>query len=117
MKLIQVNIIDFKSIKKETLKIQSNQLCVVGKNESGKSSLINAISFLNIYDSELSKNLLNKSSQNYPNGSPIIIGLFEVNSKTYSKLIKILPEYFSEEQLKKMSKSSDNSLIQLKRER
>lgn len=115
MKLVQIDIIDFKSIKKETLKIQSNQLCVVGKNESGKSSLINAISYLNVYDSEFSKNLLNKSSESYPNGSPIIIGLFEVSSKTFSKLIKILPEYFSAEQLNKLPKSSDNSILQLKR--
>lgn len=115
MKLVQIDIIDFKWIKKETLKIKSNQLCVVGKNESGKSSLINAISFLNIYDYELSKNLLNKSSENYPNGSPIIIGVFEVNPKTYSKLIKILSEYFSGDDFNKLPKTSDSSIIQLKR--
>ncbi len=46
MNLIEVEIHNFKSIKNETLKLNGNQLCFVGKNECGKSSIVQAISYL-----------------------------------------------------------------------
>ena len=63
MKLKTVEIYDFKSISYEKLEIQSNQICLVGKNESGKSSIISAISYLNILETELDTSLLNKGSE------------------------------------------------------
>lgn len=115
MKLKSVEIYDFKSISYEKLEIQSNQLCLVGKNESGKSSIISAISYLNILETDLSISLLNKGSDRYPNGLPIIIGVFKLNKSTYSKLFKLISEQTPKEVLPTISKQSDNCLLQLKR--
>ncbi len=115
MKLIEVDIYDFKSIKKEKVKLNGNQLCFVGKNECGKSSIIQAISYLNFLAYEFSENLLNKSSKSYPKGLPVIIGLFSITKETYSKLIKILSEEINLELFKNVPVNSDNSFIQLKR--
>jgi predicted ATP-dependent endonuclease of OLD family len=115
MKLKSVEIYDFKSISYEKLDIQTNQLCLVGKNESGKSSIISAISYLNILDTELNTSLLNKSSKNYPKGLPIIIGTFQLNKNVYTKLYKILSDYLSKEDLRLINKQSENCLLQIKR--
>ncbi len=115
MKLIEAEIYDFKSILYEKLEIKSNQLCLVGKNESGKSSIISAISYLNILDTELNTSLLNKSSIKYPNGLPIIIATFKLNKTIYSKLYKLLGDYLKKEELALIAKQSDNCLLQLKR--
>jgi predicted ATP-dependent endonuclease of OLD family len=115
MKLKSVEIYDFKSISYEKLEIQSNQLCLVGKNESGKSSIISAISYLNIFETELETSLLNKGSERYPNGLPIIIGTFQLNKSVYSKLFKLVSEYIPEEDLSSLNKHSENCLLQLKR--
>lgn len=115
MKLKSVEIYDFKSISYENLEIQSNQLCLVGKNESGKSSIISAISHLNILKTELETTLLNKGSKRYPNGLPIVIGTFKLNKIVYSKLYKLISEYLSKEDLASLTKQSENCLLQLKR--
>lgn len=115
MKLKSVEIYDFKSISYEKLEIQSNQLCLVGKNESGKSSIISAISYLNILETELETNLLNKGSDRYPNGLPIIIGTFQLNKSVYLKLYKLISEHISKEDLSTLNKQSENCLLQLKR--
>lgn len=115
MKLKTVEIYDFKSISYEKLEIQSNQICLVGKNESGKSSIISAISYLNILETELDTSLLNKGSERYPKGLPIIIGTFKLNKSVYSKLYKLVSEYISKEDLASLTKQSENCLLQLKR--
>jgi len=115
MKLIEAEIYDFKSIKKEKVKLNGNQLCFVGKNECGKSSIIQAISYLNFLDYEFSKNLLNKSSKSYPKGLPIIIGLFSISKETYTRLFKILSKEINLELFKNVPKNSEKSFIQLKR--
>lgn len=115
MKLKSVEIYDFKSISYEKLEIQSNQICLVGKNESGKSSIISAISYLNILETELEISLLNKGSERYPNGLPIIIGTFKLNKNVYSKLYKLVSGYISKGDLSSLTKQSENCLLQLKR--
>ena len=115
MKLKSVEIYDFKSISYEKLEIQSNQLCLVGKNESGKSSIIFAISYLNILETELETSLLNKGSDRYPNGLPIIVGTFQLSKSVYSKLYKLMSEYISKEYLTILNKQSENCHLQLKR--
>lgn len=115
MKLKSVEIYDFKSISYEKLEIQSNQLCLVGKNESGKSSIISAISYLNIFETELETSFLNKGSDRYPNGLPIIIGTFQLNKSVYLKLFKLVSEYIPKEDLSSLNKQSENCLLQLKR--
>lgn len=114
MKLIEAEIYDFKSIKKEKVKLNGSQLCFVGKNECGKSSIIQAISYLNFLDYEFENIHLNKSSKSYPKGLPVIIGLFEVTKETYQKLIEILSvEIYLE--LLEIPISLDKAYIQLKR--
>lgn len=115
MKLKSVEIHDFKSISYEKLEIQSNQLCLVGKNESGKSSIISAVSYLNILETDLETSLLNKGSDRYPNGLPIIIGTFSLTKNVYSKLYKLIGEFLPKEDLSSLSKQSENCLLQLKR--
>lgn len=115
MKLKTVEIYDFKSISYDKLEVQSNQICFVGKNESGKSSIISAISYLNVLDTELDTSLLNKSSDRYPNGLPIIIGTFHLDKSVYSKLYKLLTEYISKEDLPRLEKQSEDCQLQLKR--
>ncbi len=114
MKLIEAEIYDFKSIKKEKVKLNGSQLCFVGKNECGKSSIIQAISYLNFLDYEFENIHLNKSSKSYPKGLPVIIGLFEVTKETFLKLIEILSVEIHLELLE-IPKSLDKSFIQLKR--
>lgn len=115
MKLRSVEIYDFKSISYEKLEIQSNQICLVGKNESGKSSIISAISYLNILETELDTSLLNKGSERYPKGLPIIIGTFRLTKGVYSKLYKLISEHISKEDLSSLNKQSENCLLQIKR--
>ena len=63
MKLTKVEIFDFKSIKQEKIEINTNQLCLVGKNECGKSSILQAISHLNLLDTELQTNFITDITQ------------------------------------------------------
>lgn len=115
MRLKSVDIYDFKSISYEKIEIKNNQLCLVGKNESGKSSIISAISYLNILETELKKSLLNKSSDRYPNGLPIVIGTFQLTKSVYSKLYKLISHYISKEDLLSLNNHSENCLLQIKR--
>lgn len=115
MKLVEIEIHDFKSIKKEKISINGNQLCLVGKNECGKSTIIQAISHLNFIDYELETKFLNKSSKNYPTGLPIIIGLFEVSKESYLKLRELLLNNTDFPLILDLPVESENSFIQLKR--
>lgn len=80
MKLKQVEIVEYKSIKNEKIDITTNQVCFVGINESGKTSILEAISYLNILDKTFTTPLLNKNSTRYPNGFPMVCGLFELSN-------------------------------------
>lgn len=113
LKLVEIH--NFKSIKNETLKLNGNQLCFVGKNECGKSSIVQAISYLNFLDSELTPNLLNKSSKSYPKGLPIVSGLFSISEITFDKLYKLLANELGAEIISNVPKTSKTSCLQLKR--
>jgi len=115
MKLIEIEIHDFKSIRKEKVTVKDNQLCFVGKNECGKSSIIQAISYLNFIDYELENKHLNKSSKHYPTGLPIIIGLFAISKGTFLKLRELLLNEIDIFALTSLPSESENSFIQLKR--
>lgn len=115
MKLVEIEIHDFKSIKKEKISINGNQLCLVGKNECGKSTIIQAISHLNFIDYELETKHLNKSSKNYPTGLPIIIGLFDVSKESYIKMRNLLLADIDFGFISDIPAISENSFIQLKR--
>ena len=113
MLLQEAEIFNFKSIKDEKLKLNRNQHCFVGINECGKSSIIEAISYLNVIDKELSVTQLNKSSVGYPNSLPIISGIFSLDSYDYSELIKLFDQFNIK--INGFSNSHENLKIQLKR--
>lgn len=115
MRLIEAEIHDFKSIKNEKISLSCNQLCFVGKNECGKSSIIQAISYLNFLDTELELKHLNKSSKYYPKGLPVIIGLFEISRESYLKLYELIAVEVDILDLVNLPTDSENSYIQLKR--
>ncbi|NDW08465.1 ATP-dependent endonuclease [Dysgonomonas sp. 520] len=120
MKLTEIEIHDFKSIKKANLIINNNQLCFVGKNECGKSSVIQAISYLNLFDTELNSNHLNKSSKSYlAGGYPFISGLFNISPNSYIALKELVEKNCKEknfmEYVERMPSTSTNSLLQVKR--
>lgn len=110
MKLTKVEIFDFKSIKQEKIEINTNQLCLVGKNECGKSSILQAISHLNLLDTELQTNFINKSSANYPNGFPIITGVFQFQKESFERLKSIFDTKLIEK-----NNNADNFYLQFKR--
>ncbi|MCW3085223.1 MAG: hypothetical protein JWP12_2589 [Bacteroidetes bacterium] len=86
MKLLQVKILDFKSIKNLTVQFKNNLTCLIGKNESGKSSIIEAIEYLNYY--KLFGNnfkLKNKNSPQYNKEFPVIIGDFKGSAQEIGK--------------------------------
>jgi len=97
MKLINVEIFEFKSIKHTKIDFKRNQVCLVGKNETGKSSVIQAISYLNFIDRDLESNMINKGSTRYPKGMPIISGVFQLDKNSYSSLLKLLVKHLKNE--------------------
>lgn len=119
MKLTSIEIHNFKSIIYERLEIKSNQLCIVGKNESGKSSIIQAISFLNILNTELPSAYLNKGASNYPTGFPVIIGALEMNQKEFGEFRKYLKAHLEKEDFEKFLETPELNntkfIIQIKR--
>ncbi len=115
MKLEEVEIFEFKSIIKERIVIPSNQLCLVGKNESGKSSIIQAISCLDILGDNFTSKLLNKASLKYPDGMPVISGIFKLEKQEYSKILEVLSGLISNSILLELPSESDDSWMQIKR--
>ena len=77
MILEQVEIFEFKSIKHIKLPI-NDIMCLVGKNESGKTNIIEAISFLNIFEKKFNMKQTLKTSKRYRNGYPMVSGLFSL---------------------------------------
>jgi predicted ATP-dependent endonuclease of OLD family len=96
MILERIVIEDFKSIKKMNLTLH-DITCLVGKNESGKSAILEAISCLNSEKYKLTTDRTNKSSKRYENDElPCIIGYFLLNEDDNEYLEKTLPFEFDE---------------------
>lgn len=114
MILTTIEIFDFKSVKYEKIDINRNQLCFVGINESGKSSILNAISYLNV-EKELSPALLNKSSSLFPNGLPTISCVFELSIGNSKSFVKFIEEFTSIETMEIQMGLADRFFLQFKR--
>ncbi|PHN93377.1 hypothetical protein CSC80_10635 [Maribacter sp. 6B07] len=98
MILERVVIEDFKSIKKLNLTLH-DLTCIVGKNESGKSAILEAISFLNHSKYKLKIEHTNKSSKRYDKDQyPLIIGYFLLNEEDNKEIFEIFPIQFDEKQ-------------------
>ncbi|MDY2586786.1 ATP-dependent nuclease [Winogradskyella aquimaris] len=81
MKLDKVRIEEFKSIKALTVDLHE-LTCFVGKNESGKSAILEAISYLNFTKYKLKIDLTNKTSSKYERDEfPIIKGYFLISEE------------------------------------
>ncbi len=91
MRLDKVIIEDYKSIKKLTVPIHK-LTCFVGKNESGKSAILEAISRLNFLKYKLSNSDTNKASKRYDDEEcPCITGYFELSINDNTTLETIFP--------------------------
>jgi AAA15 family ATPase/GTPase len=115
MILEEIEIIEFKSIIKERITIPGNQLCLVGKNESGKSSIIQAISYLDILGENLDPIFLNKASAKYPDGMPVITGVFRLEKADCLKISNFLTGLIPNSVDLDRLINSENSWIQIKR--
>jgi AAA ATPase domain len=115
MKLEEIEIFEFKSIIKEKISIYGNQLCLVGKNESGKSSIIQAISYLDIFGEDFKDNLLNKKSNNYPDGMPMIAGVFRLTEAEYLTLYKMFLEPMRDSISLEIPPELNHAFMQVKR--
>lgn len=87
MKINKIRIRNFKSIKDCELKLSDNLHCLVGQNESGKSNILLALTYLNFEYNKLTETLQNLSIENNPFKYPILNAYFEFNS------IKIIQEF------------------------
>lgn len=104
MILERVIIEDFKSIKKLNINIH-DLTCFIGKNESGKSAILEAISYLNFPKQKLKIELTNKNSKRYEDDKfPSITGYFLLDEEYNSLLETTIPFEFDE---KRNSKPND----------
>jgi len=96
MKLDKIRVENFKSIKALTVNLH-DLTCFVGKNESGKSAILEAISFLNFKKYKLSTDYTNKSSSKYNSeGFSTIKGYFILDKKDNLDLEDLFPLQFDE---------------------
>lgn len=89
MILDKVRIEDFKSIKALTVDLHE-LTCFVGKNESGKSAILEAISYLNFAKYKLKIEVTNKTSSKYERDEfPTIKGYFTLENQESEELHKL----------------------------
>lgn len=94
MILERVLIEDYKSIKRLNLNLH-DITCLVGKNESGKSAILEAISQLNFYKYNLSPEKINKNSSRYDiDKLSSITGYFLLDEDDIDYLEKKIPFKF-----------------------
>ena len=94
MILERVLIEDYKSIKRLNLNLH-DITCLVGKNESGKSAILEAISQLNFYMYKLSLEKINKNSGRYDiDKLPSITGYFLLDENDIDYLERTIPFKF-----------------------
>lgn len=96
MRLERVVIEDFKSIKKLNITLH-DLTCLVGKNESGKSAILEAISFLNSAKYKLTLGHTNKNSKRYDKDDfASIIGYFLLTEEDNQNISDAFPIQFDE---------------------
>lgn len=96
MKLVKLQIEDYKSIKKIDWVLDQNLTCLVGQNESGKSNLIDILDLLipTKFKTLTYDVYTNRSSDRFLDAKiPYIKAVFEVSAKTRKLLIEKLDPY------------------------
>lgn len=116
MRLVQVEIFEFKSINQVKLPI-NDIMCLVGKNESGKTNIIEAISYLNFTDKKLYLNQTMKSSKRYRKGFPLVSGLFSIDKSVFSFLTKYsyYDDVIERQTIIEKLKTQKNGFLEIKR--
>ncbi len=96
MKLIELEIEDYKSIKKLKWNLEEKLVCIVGQNESGKSNLMEIFDLLQSNKlGELNhENHTNRSSERYINGNiPLIKAKYQTTIQTKKKIKQLIPNF------------------------
>jgi len=96
MKLVEIEIEDYKSIKKINWKLSDGLTCLVGQNESGKSNLIEVLDYLSIDNiNTLSSEIhTNRSSDRFVEQElPLITLTFTLNNISKKRLKEQLAPY------------------------
>lgn len=78
MKLIEIQIENFKSIVNCKLKLSKNIHCLVGQNESGKSNILSALTYLNYDLRQLDSTLVNARYDSVDESYPILNSTFKI---------------------------------------
>lgn len=111
MKLIEINVKNFKSLKNISLKLNGSKTLIIGKNNSGKSNLLNALDIM-LKLGGSSQNLpsfnqeLDREEYYFSQGVPIKIELiFEIISDP-QKLDKKIRDYIEEDGTRKLLRIS-----------
>ena len=115
MKLIEIQIEDYKSIKKIKWELQPKLTSLVGQNESGKSNLIEVLNFIQADKMKtLSyKTHTNRSSDRYLNTQiPFIKATFKVDSKSKKWLSENLAPYCPDKDIIKEFKNINYLVVQ-----
>ncbi|QSE98647.1 ATP-dependent nuclease [Fulvivirga lutea] len=89
MKLTQIEIEDFKSIKKLRWKLDQKMICLVGQNESGKSNLIEVLQFIKpstIEDLRYEVHTRRSSDRYVHNELPLIKAIYHLDSEVKKDL-------------------------------
>ena len=119
MELKQIVIKDFKSIKNLVFPVKGNILSMVGKNECGKSSILEAISYLNPRKTYDDLELTNKTSKIYEKGYPYLAGLFEMSQAHLNKLKDFGKAFFTDDFLQELGKlksvNAENLFFEIER--
>lgn len=114
MKLIEIEIQDFKSIKNLKWNLEESITCLVGQNESGKSNLIEVFDIIkkNQLGSLNHETHTNRSSNSYLIGEPPTIKVnYQIDQLTKNKIKSILKNYNIEERLISEINSLDAIII------
>lgn len=115
MKLTEIKLEDYKSIKKLNWKLPDDLTCLVGQNESGKSNLIEVLDYL-VFDNlkKLSPEIhTNRASNRYVEQElPIIKFEFVLNNISRNQLIEQLKPYHRDKEIFKQFKDITHFVIQ-----
>lgn len=104
MKLVRAKVTNFRSVEDSNEFTISNLTCLVGKNESGKTAILEALYGLNPYDENFQYNktydyprrYYTKFNERHPNGySPVVLTWWELNDEE----ISLVEERFGENAL------------------
>jgi predicted ATP-dependent endonuclease of OLD family len=115
MKLLEIEIEDYKSIKKLKWNLDEAIVCLVGQNESGKSNLMEIFELIktNQLGSLNHQIHTNRSSERYIKGEPPLVKIkYQVGLRTKRRIKELFPKFNIEERHIQEFDSLDAIIIQ-----